>query len=213
VSVRAVLFDFNGTLSQDEALWAEVYRDVFAAHGRPITAAEYGVELAGLSDEDAVRRWFGSEADVTRTIVAETVARFVDAVHDEPTVDADAVAAVAAAGHEVPVGIVTTATHEVLDPMLAASGLDALVRFTVTADDVRRTKPDPEAYLRALAHLGGVDAADVLVFEDTPIGVAAATAAGMRCVGVLGTVPADRLEGAEAVVARLDAACVRRFLR
>jgi sugar-phosphatase len=58
-----------------------------------------------------------------------------------------------------------------------------------------------------------VDAADVLVFEDTPIGVAAATAAGMRCVGVLGTVPADRLGGAEAVVASLDAACVRRFLR
>lgn len=212
MSVRAILFDFNGTLSQDEALWAEVYGDVFAAHGRPITPDEYAAELAGLSDEDAVRRWFGSEEDVTRPIVAETVAR-LDAVHDEPTVDADAVAAVAAAADEVPVGIVTTATREVLDPMHVASGLDALVRFTVTADDVRRTKPDPEAYLRALAHLDGAGAGEVLVFEDTPIGVAAATAAGMRCVGVLGTVPADRLEGAEAVVARLDAACVRRFLR
>jgi HAD superfamily hydrolase (TIGR01509 family) len=212
VSVRAILFDFNGTLSHDEALWAGIYRDVFAAHGRPITAAEYGAELAGLSDEDAVRRWFGPDEDATRTIVAETVARFVDAVRDEPTVSADAVAAVAAAAEAVPVGIVTTATHDVLDPMLAASGLDALVRFTVTADDVARTKPDPEAYRRALAHLDGVDAGDVLVFEDTPVGVAAATAAGLRCVGVLGTVPADRLAGAEQVVARLDAACVRRFL-
>lgn len=73
-------------------------------------------------------------------------------------------------------------------------------------------KPDPEAYLLALERLGGVSAADVLVFEDTPVGVEAARAAGMRCVAVLGTVPRERLAEADEVIEVLDAATVRRLV-
>ena len=48
---RAVLFDFNGTLSLDEPVWFEVYERLYAARGRPITRDEYYSQLAGLSDE------------------------------------------------------------------------------------------------------------------------------------------------------------------
>ena len=118
----------------------------------------------------------------------------------------------AAAAALVPVGIVTTGERQVLDEVLDAAGLAQHVAFTVTAEDVSRTKPDPEGYLLALERLGGVAAGDVLVFEDTPVGVQAAQAAGMRCVAVLGTVPRERLAAADEIVDVLDAVTVRRLL-
>ncbi len=75
-----------------------------------------------------------------------------------------------------------------------------------------RTKPDPEGYLVALARLDGVAAQEVLVFEDTPLGITAAKAAGMRCAAVLGSAPAERLGHADEIVERLDAATVLRLL-
>ena len=210
MSTRAVLFDFNGTLSHDEPIWFEVYRELYAARGRPITREEYFEQLAGLSDEEGVERWLGARDPA---LVQEGIARFLAAAGDGSTVPLTSREAVAAAAALVPVGIVTTARREVLDGIVAAAGLTRHLSLTVTAEDVMRTKPDPEGYLAALARLGaGIAPGEVLVFEDTPLGVAAAKAAGMRCAAVLGSAPAQRLDEADEIVERLDAATVLRLL-
>ena len=95
--------------------------------------------------------------------------------------------------------------------MLNASGLAALVSVTVTSEDVEHGKPDPEGYRRGLELLG-IDGAEAVAFEDSDVGVAAALAAGVRCVAVLGTMSPERLSRAEAVVPRLDAEAVRALL-
>lgn len=211
--VRAVLFDLNGTLSQDEPLWAEVYRDVFAAYGRPISREEYFEQLVGLSDAEAVATWLGADHPDLAQVVEEAIGRFRRAARNGSTVPPGAREALVEAAAAVPVGVVTTATRRVLDDLLAAAGLDRYVAVTVAAEDVRRTKPDPEGYLTALHRLGGaVSASEVLVFEDTPIGIAAAQAAGMRCVAVTGTSPRTRLAAAQEVIDKLDGATVRRLL-
>jgi beta-phosphoglucomutase len=207
--IRAVLFDFNGTISQDEPVWFEVYRDLYAAQGRPITSEEYFAQLAGLSDEEGVATWLGRPHP---ELIEEGIARYIERASDGSTVPREAREAVAAAAASVPVGIVTTARRRVLEQVIEAAGLAPHVTFTVTAEDVTRTKPDPEGYVAALARLEGVPAGDVLVFEDTPLGVAAARAAGMRCVAVLGTAPPERLGEADEIIARLDAATIRRLL-
>ncbi|BEL02096.1 HAD-IA family hydrolase [Actinoplanes sichuanensis] len=81
----------------------------------------------------------------------------------------------------VPFAVVSGSTRESVIASLSA--LDLLDRFValVCAEDYAHPKPDPEGYLLA-ARLLGVDPADCLVFEDTPLGVAAAEAAGMRYV-------------------------------
>jgi beta-phosphoglucomutase len=210
--IRAVLFDFNGTLSDDEPVWFEVYRDVLAAHGRPISRAEYFEHLTGLSDAEAAATWLGADYPRLAEVVEEGVAHFREVAGDGSTVPPTAREAVAAAAALVRVGIVTTGLGAGLEELLAAAGLDEHVAFTVTAEDVSRTKPDPEGYLVALERLGGIPADEVLVIEDTPVGVEAARAAGMRCVAVLGTVPRERLAAADEIVERLDAATVRRLL-
>jgi beta-phosphoglucomutase len=53
---RAVLFDFNGTLSDDGPILCEIFQEPFAEHGKPLSAQEYYDELAGLSDPEIVRR-------------------------------------------------------------------------------------------------------------------------------------------------------------
>jgi beta-phosphoglucomutase-like phosphatase (HAD superfamily) len=57
-----------------------------------------------------------------------------------------------------------------------------------------------------------VEPADVLVLEDTPLGVTAAKAAGMRCAAVLGSATAERLSDADEIVDRLDAETILRLL-
>jgi beta-phosphoglucomutase-like phosphatase (HAD superfamily) len=49
---RAVIFDFNGTLSHDEPILCEIFSELFAEHGRPLSVQEYFDELAGLSDPE-----------------------------------------------------------------------------------------------------------------------------------------------------------------
>lgn len=76
-------------------------------------------------------------------------------------------------------------------------------RVVVTADDVRRGKPDPEPFLLA-AELLGVDPVSCLVVEDAPAGLAAGRAAGMTTLAVTTTHTADQLD-ADHVVADLSA--------
>jgi HAD superfamily hydrolase (TIGR01509 family) len=66
---------------------------------------------------------------------------------------------------------------------LERHGIRDLLDVVVARDDVRKVKPDPELFLLAAARLGVAPAACV-VFEDSPNGMRAALAAGMRCVAV-----------------------------
>ena len=61
VPTRAVIFDFNGTLSDDEPVLCAIFTELFAEHGRPLTEREYYDELAGLSDPEIVRTWLGRD--------------------------------------------------------------------------------------------------------------------------------------------------------
>jgi sugar-phosphatase len=80
-------------------------------------------------------------------------------------------------------GVATSGTYSIARSRLVQAGLP-VPGVLISAEMVRRGKPDPEVYARAAAALG-VDAGACLVFEDAPSGVAAATAAGATVVGVL----------------------------
>jgi beta-phosphoglucomutase len=206
--VGAIVFDFNGTLSDDEPLLYRVYAELFAERGRPLTEREYLDRLAGETEEEIVRRWLGY---VDEELIAERISRYVHRAADGSTVDADARAALRYAAERVPVGIVSAATRTEIEPVLAAAGVAPYVSALVSADDVRNGKPHPEPYERVADALG-VGARELLVFEDTEAGVASARAAGARVVGLARTLGAERLAAAHDVVDRLDVDTVRRCL-
>ena len=209
---RAIFFDFNGTLSDDEPILCELFQELFAEQGKPLSAQEYFDELSGLSDPEIVRRWLGEDYPARDEVIDERIARYRAAVADGSTVPERVREAVRYAAGRVPVAIVSGAARTEIEPVVAAAGLADLFTAIVPADEIANGKPDPEGYVRALELLGGLDAQDVVALEDTEAGVAAAKAAGMRCVAVLGTLAPDRLAEADAVVPRIDVDLMARLL-
>ena len=211
--VRAVIFDFNGTLSHDEPILCEIFCELFAEHGRPLSAQEYFDELAGLSDPEIVRTWLGRDHPAVDEVVERRIARYRELVADGSSVPGAVREAVRYAARRVPIGIVSGAAEVEIEPVIEAAGLGGLVAAIVAAEDVAEGKPHPAGYLCALELLdGGLDASDVLVFEDTEAGVASARAAGMRCVAVLGTLAPERLAEADEIVPAIDVELMQRLL-
>ena len=208
-----MIFDFNGTLSQDEPILCEIFSDLFAEQGRPLSAQEYFDELAGLSDLEIVRTWLGRDHPAVDEVVEQRIARYQARVGDGSSVPETVREAVRYAAERVPVGIVSGAARAEIAPVIEAAGLERSITALVAADDVPEGKPHPAGYLRALELLdGGIEARDVVVFEDTEAGVAAAKAAGMRCVAVLGTLAPERLAAADEIVPAIDGPLLERLL-
>jgi HAD superfamily hydrolase (TIGR01509 family) len=211
--VRAVIFDFNGTLSHDEPILCEIFRELFAEYGRPLSAQEYFDELAGLSDPEIVRTWLGRDHPAVEEVIERRIERYRELVADGSSVPAAVREAVSYAAERVSVAIVSGAARQEIEPVIEAAGLAASIGTIVGAEDVADGKPDPAGYLRALELIeGGLAAREVIVFEDTEAGVVSAKAAGMRCLAVLGTLRADRLAAADEIVPAIDVELMRRLL-
>jgi beta-phosphoglucomutase-like phosphatase (HAD superfamily) len=208
--VEALLFDFNGTLSDDEGVQCGIYRELFAERGRPLSEEEYFAELAGFSDPEIVERWLGSGHPAASNVLEGRIRLFHERVGDGSTVPPHVREALLAVDGRVRLAVVSGAGRSEVETVVRAAGIDVF-ELIVSAEDVTRGKPDPEGYLRALELLG-VPSTEAAAIEDTPPGVAAAKAAGLHCVAVLGTVSQERLHEADEIATRLDAALVDRLL-
>jgi len=212
-ATRAVAFDFNGTLSHDEPILFAVYREMFSARGRPLSADDYYGTLAGLSEETIIGTWLGIEGKALAALVEERIERYLELSGDGATVPRALREAVAYAADRVPVAVVSGAFRREIEPVLAGAELDRHVEVIVAAEDVARGKPDPAGYARAVELLGRrLLPSEVVALEDTEAGVASAKAAGLRCVAVLGTHPPERLRGADEIAEAIDVDLVRRLL-
>lgn len=109
----------------------------------------------------------------------------------------------ALASDEVRVAIATSSTREKSEATLRAAGIPYESMVYVTGSDVRKKKPAPDLFLTAVTQLG-LEPANCVVVEDAPDGVAAAHAAGCRCIAVTNSVAAEKLAEAELVVDSLQ---------
>jgi HAD superfamily hydrolase (TIGR01509 family) len=208
-----VLFDLNGVISDDEQLLYEILAELVAANGAQLTSERYFSELVGVSDREVLALLLGSAHPALDELLRERVARYRERAGDGSTVPEDVREAVRLAARRVPVGVVSGSFRDDAAAVLSGAGLDGLFSVIVTAEDMPQPKPDPAGYQLALERLDrGLEPWDVLVLEDTPLGVAAAQSAGMRCVGVAGTLPPQRLAAADAVVTGLDTAVMANLL-
>ena len=93
--------------------------------------------------------------------------------------------------------------RENIDCVLGLWGWEGRFDAVVASEDVRRGKPDPEVFVKAAAAIGVLPSRAV-VFEDAPMGVEAALAAGARVVAVAGTHPSETFPSAHRIVHRMD---------
>ncbi len=184
----AVLFDLDGTLVDTEPYWIEAERELAAAHGAPWTHDD-AMSIVGMAllDAAAVLRRAGiamGEPEIVEHMVGEVCDRLDRHIPWQPGA-ADLLASLAQAG--VPCGLVTMSYRSIADRVVAHAPPGAF-GAVVTGDTVSRGKPHPEPYLTAAAKLG-VDIARAVAVEDSPTGLASATAAGARPLAVPHIVP------------------------
>lgn len=191
---RAVIFDFNGTLSDDEPILEEIFTDLFSAElGWEMSPEEYRRELLGHSDREiiqiAVDRHGDGSPEQVEAILELRGNRYQNMVAARSPITPHACELVERlAAARVPMAIVTGAQRADVEAVLRASLVGEFIKILVAEEDVVTGKPDPEGFLRG-AELLGVEPQDVLVFEDSVPGVRAAMAAGMACVAMTGPIP------------------------
>jgi HAD superfamily hydrolase (TIGR01509 family) len=203
--VTATIFDFNGVLVDDEHVHFEAFREVVAPLGIALDEKAYNDRYLGFDDVGAFRamlqdaRISFDDAKVAALVEAKKPVYMRRAAKDLRVFEG-ARALIERRQKLGRVGIVSGALRDEILHGLSVLGV-ASVDFIVAAEDTKACKPDPEGYAIAIARLGGPG----VVIEDSVAGVEAAKAAGLRCVAVEHSYPAEKLRaaGADAVVARL----------
>jgi len=118
---------------------------------------------------------------------------------------------IAALAPTVPLAVASGALRQEIETILSTAGLRKHFSVIISAEDVNHGKPEPEIFLNALAALNAqvknsdhIAAADCLVVEDSKEGIRGARRAGMKCLAVSNSHPAELLQEANAVVTSLE---------
>jgi beta-phosphoglucomutase len=182
----AVMWDLDGTLVASEDCHWRAWRDTAAIEGIALTYQQF-LESFGKKNDLILRGWLGDDATIER------IARISDAKEEEyrrlarteglrPLPGAaEWVEALHRAGWTQ--AIASSAPRANVDVVMDAIGFAPFMQAIVAAEDVSRSKPDPECFLTASVRLG-VPPDRCIVVEDAAAGIAAARAAGMKCIGV-----------------------------
>ncbi len=178
----AFLFDMDGTLLDSSAVVERVWRTWAERHGIDTTALMNAMH--GVRAEDTVRRFAKPGMDVATENEWILNAELSDV---EGLVPLDGIAAFIGSLRAHEWAVVTSATLALATVRIRAAKLP-IPDVMITAEDVKRGKPDPEGFQLAAKRLS-VPIGDCLVFEDSPAGVKAAKAAGAHVVVVGGHVP------------------------
>jgi beta-phosphoglucomutase len=204
----AVIFDFNGTLSDDEPILFHIFHELFDEHlSWTMTQQDYDSQLLGHSDREIVEKALqitGVYGRDVESLLALRKKRYRELVADDNPIQPDTVRLVQLlAEHGVPLAIVTGAQRDDVRAVLENSPVGELIGVVIAEEDVTHGKPDPEGFLAGASQLGCAPP-DIVVFEDSVPGVRGALAAGMRCIAV-GTAPSDELMAvAPALIPRLS---------
>jgi HAD superfamily hydrolase (TIGR01509 family) len=181
---EAVFFDMDGLMVNSEPEWfiseTEVTApfdynwlevDQIACLGGPLSkVGQYMFEKCGQQE---------SPDYFTQTLIDTQVARMRENI---PTMPGAIELVQELQSHGVKTALVSASPRNIVNAVLDNLGHN-LFPFSISADDVTRTKPDPEGYIKA-ASLSGSDISNCLIFEDSLTGMNAAIASGAFLVGV-----------------------------
>ncbi len=217
--LRALLFDFNGILVDDEPLHFALFQRVLGEEGVALSHDDYFGRYLGFDDRDCFAAALAAAGAVCSSErVVRLIARKAAYYREETRREgypifpgaAELVREAAAAG--LTLALVSGALRDEVAGGLEQAGIAALFKHLVTADDVLRGKPDPEGYALALAALNAepplparlIHPHECVAIEDSPAGLEAAAICGLRTLGVAQTYPASALVQADVVVERLE---------
>jgi HAD superfamily hydrolase (TIGR01509 family) len=187
MSIRALVFDFDGLILDTESVVYHSWEHVYREHD---VALPMDLWLGAIGSDD-------SSYDPLAYLLAHRPELDVDGLHARRRAHRDVLLGALepapgviarldeAAARGLRLAVASSSEPEWVQGHLERVGLHTRFALLRCREDVARVKPDPALY-RSAAEALGVDAGEAVAFEDSPHGVAAARAAGMRCVAVPG---------------------------
>lgn len=184
MTVRALIFDFDGLLIDTEASALHAWQEVLGEYGVTLPLDVWHTVIGTQSSKAAALAYLESQIG---SYDREPVMTRWDAVNlalamAQPLRTGVAEYLAAAPVHGLRLAVASGATADWVSAQLQRVGVAGQFEVLSTVDG-RRPKPAPDVYLAALDALG-LSATEAIAFEDSPTGVAAAKAAGLRCVAV-----------------------------
>jgi beta-phosphoglucomutase len=214
MTLRGIVFDFDGVIANSEPLHFQGFREVLAEEGLVLTESEYYARYLGFDDAGAFEamaadrgvQWPAGHVD---TLVGRKAVRLDALEREQSVLFPGAAAAIARLAETVPLAIASGALRNEIARILVREDLARYFVAVVGAEDTAASKPAPDPYLRAVELLDarvncGSDPAEYVAIEDSQWGLESARAAGLRTVAVTHTYPAGTLV-ADCTVSSLDA--------
>ena len=214
--LRALIFDFNGIIVDDEPIHFELFKQVLAEEGIKLTVADYYARYLGFDDRGAFTAAYREHG---RSLDEKLLARLIDRkaiyyqseIRSKVRIFPGVEKLVTSLVPVLPLAVASGALRQEIETILSAAGLLKHFAVIISAEDVDHGKPEPEIFLKALARLNAqvedghpIDAADCLVIEDSKEGIRGARRAGMKCLAVSNSHPIELLQEANAVVRSLE---------
>lgn len=215
--IKAILFDFNGVIIDDEKLQMKAYQEVFQPYAVPLSEAQY-FQALGMDDRTFVRSAFAHASRELSDDLLETIQKGKTEIHRRLLTDnlplfQGIKTFLMAAAREFTLGLVSMANREEIGYIFERARLTTFFSIVVSAEDVNLCKPAPDCYLQGLEKLNefrrgqlSLQANECLAIEDSPPGIASAHTAGMHTLGVTNTVTEAELRAAGAEVVTKDLA-------
>ena len=189
----AVFFDMDGLLVDSEPLWLESETEMMAQYGYQWLESDQAACLGGPLDR--VGNYMSGLIDGKRdgsSLTSEIIERMVDKFKGELPFMPGAIELITdLRAHEVELTLVSASPRSLVDAALSNFEVNPFAR-SISSNDVKVTKPDPEGYLLA-ASSGGHEITNSLVLEDSLTGVTAAKASGAWVLAVPHLVPIEKL--------------------
>jgi beta-phosphoglucomutase len=213
--LRAVIFDFNGIIVDDEQIHFRLFQRVLGEEGIVLTEEAYYERYLGFDDRGAFTAGFGeNKRPLTAAKLDDLIRRkavyYQDAIRQHVTIFPGVKNLVSSLVETLPLAVASGALRHEIETILGTARLLHHFNAIVSAEDVTRGKPEPEIFLKALAALNAqnnvkpIAAADCVVIEDSKEGIRGARRAGMKCLAVTNSHPAALLSDADIVLNSLE---------
>jgi beta-phosphoglucomutase len=213
--LRAVIFDFDGVITDSEVLHLRAFNQSLVPYGVEISTKDYYTNYLGFSDFDCYKALVDNgllkinERQISDIIkvkskifekLTKTEGRTIEGVHEFLQMLED---------NNIPMVICSGSLLVEIELMLEESGLRHYFTEIVSAEQVKKGKPHPEGFVLSLKKLNKkchppIAANECIVIEDSHWGLQAGKAAGMHTVAVTNSYDAEQLTIAEEIVSRLN---------
>ena len=220
--LKAVIFDFDGVITDSEILHFRAFNQVLKQHGFELTKEEYYKTYLGFSDADCYAALIQEgrlkiEKEQIRNLIDKKKVIYKEIALKEGKLNEGVRDFLLMLDeNSIPMAICSGSLMSEVEMILADTGLRNLFKEIVSGEQVKKGKPDPEGFLLTLEKLNNnkaisdqlensnhIEANDCVVIEDSQWGLQAAKAAGMHIVAVTTSYGPEKLGLAEKIIDQL----------